>query len=136
LVRKWDILGFRGWCITGTMPRIMMPVFRETILKVVPYAAGQGVQRIHLWGVIYPVALGELLWMCKQFKIQLSTDGMGSSLYPTWGQWGYGDWRVRHYVKPPLEQMGAERARHVDLTRRWLSQLSNTRYYRKPRFSK
>lgn len=31
LLDTGDVLGFGGWCITGKMPSVMMPVFRETI---------------------------------------------------------------------------------------------------------
>lgn len=128
-----DILGLGGWCITGKMPKQMMPVFRETIRVVVPFAAREGVQWIHIWGVIYPPALGELLWMCDRYGIQLSTDSAGPTLKPVFGQWGYGEWRDNDFQQPPVEMRGLYRAWHVHATRLWLDNLENTRWYREPR---
>lgn len=127
-----DILGLGGWCITGKMPRVMMPTFRETIRIVVPYAARCGVKRIHIWGVIHAPALGELLWMCNQHEIALSTDSAGPSVRPAFGRWGYADWTDRNYKKPSTEILGLERARHVEAVRAWLSRLQSTRYCREP----
>jgi hypothetical protein len=127
-----DSLGLGGWCITGKMPAHMMPVFRETIWLIVPYAAGAGVKRLHIWGVVFAPALGELLWLCDQFGLSLSTDSAGPQLRPARGEWGYMGWRDSGYCQPPVDIRGLERARHVQLTRDWLSHLSETKFYREP----
>lgn len=127
-----DILGFGGWCITGKMPKQMLPVFRDTILKVIPFVAQKGIKRIHIWGVIYPYALGEMLWMCDQHGIELSTDSAGPARQPAFGQWGYGNWRDNQYKRVSVETRGLERARHVKLTSEWLSTLHLTDFYRPP----
>lgn len=128
-----DILGLGGWCIIGKMPTAMLGVFRDTIRAVVPYAAAQGVRRVHIWGVIFPYALGELLWMCDQHGIALSTDSAGPTLQPVLNRWGYGDWIDRAYVRPQDTQLiGAERARHVTATIEWLNRLETTVYYQPP----
>ncbi len=133
LLDTQDVLGLGGWCIVGKMPKVMMPVFRETIRLVIPYAAENGVHRVHIWGVLYPRAIGELLWMCDQHEISLSTDSAGPTLKPVLGQWGYGDWIDKTYKCPPVEIRGLERARHVQATRDWLSHLRLTKYYREPK---
>ena len=132
-IEPGDWLGFGGWCIIGKMPKRMMPVFSETVTSVIPYAAQRGVKHIHIWGVIYPYALGELLWMCDQYGIEVSTDSAGPSRNPAFGQWGYGDWRDNGYQRPPPEKMGLDRARHVELTRSWLASFRSTSFYKEPK---
>lgn len=128
-----DILGLGGWCIIGKMPRRMMPVFRRTIRLIVPYAADENVKWIHIWGVIYAPALGELLWLCNQSGIKLSTDSAGPSWRVAFGQWGYGNWRDNDYQGVHVKDRGIERAKHVKLTRGWLANLETTEYYREPK---
>lgn len=128
-----DVLGLGGWCIIGKMPKIMMPVFRETIRQVIPFAAKSGVKRVHIFGVIFPHALGELLWMCNQHEIELSTDSASPSTHPIWGQWGYGNWRDNKYKRKPVETRGLDRAEHVKKTRDWLNELHATTYHKAPK---
>jgi len=128
-MRPGDYFGFGGWCIIGKMPAVMMPVFRETVNLVVPFLAKEGVKHIHIWGVIYPKALGVLLWECDLHGITVSTDSVGPTTHPIFGQWGYGEWRDNTYQKPPLDCLGLERARHTDLTRAWLNRFKSTPHY-------
>jgi hypothetical protein len=127
-----DSLGLGGWCIIGTRPKQMMPVFRETIASVIPCAAKRGVQKVHIFGVIYPPALGELLWMANEHGITVSTDSTSPANHPFRGQWGYGSWRDNSYQRAHVDLRGAERARHVSLTRAYLTQLENEPEYRAP----
>jgi len=129
--RYGDILGLGGWCIIGKMPAIMMPVFRETIIKVIPFAA-QFTKRVHVWGVLYSPAIGELLWMCDQYGLELSTDSSGPQVRPCRGDWGYSGWRDNDYQRPPTEIRGIERARHVATVREWLANFRQTKFYREP----
>lgn len=132
--QQGDIFGLGGWCIIGKMPAVMMPVFRETVTTVIPFLAREGVERVHIWGVVYPPALGVLLWECDQYGMRVSTDSVGPTLSPTRGQWGHGKVREggwwHRIQKPPLEIIGLERARHVRETRTWLDALSQTAYYK------
>jgi len=125
-----DMFGLGGWCIIGKMRKIMMPVFRDTMTRLIPFLGREGVKRVHIWGVIMPAALGGLLWLCDQHNIALSTDSAGPSVHPCFGEWGYGDWRDRNYIRPPVSERGDARASHVKATREWLLNLRNTRYYR------
>lgn len=137
-----DIFGLGGWCILGKQPSLLK-VFRETIQQVIPLLASHKVQRVHIWGVCFAEPLGELLYLCDQYGLKLSTDSMGPSTRPTKGEWGYASWRDASYKKPtPLASCravdasgykaptciagvtrctGLERARHVALTRDWLA---------------
>jgi hypothetical protein len=137
-----DIFGLGGWCILSQQPALL-PDFRLTIQQVIPLLASQKVQRVHIWGVCFAEPLGELLYLCDQYGLKLSTDSMGPSTRPTKGEWGYASWRDPHYKKPtPLDSCkvvdasgykaptcipgktrctGLERARHVALTRDWLA---------------
>lgn len=132
-LREGDVLGLGGWCIIGKHPRVMLPVFRQTIQKVIPYAASQGVKRIHIWGVVYYKALGELLWLCDQHGIALSTDSAGPQLRPCFGEWGYAEWRNNRYVRLDPKYRGVERALHVEWTRQWLANFRETKHYHAPR---
>lgn len=132
-IEPGDWFGLGGWCIIGKMPKRMMPVFSETVDVVIPYAAQRGVRHVHIWGVIYPYALGELLWMCDQYGIEVSTDSAGPSRNPAFGQWGYGNWRDNNYKKPSVDTLGLDRARHVELTRQWLKTLRSTTFYKEPK---
>jgi len=132
LLDTGDVLGFGGWCITGKMPSVMMPTFRETIRLVVPWCGRLGVKRIHIWGVLYAPALGELLWICDQQDIILSTDSAGPSWRPAFGEWGFADWKDPTYTKASVEIRGIHRALHVQATRDWLQNLRYSRYYREP----
>ncbi len=76
---------------------------------------------MHLWGVCYTPALGELLWLCDEAGIELSTDSSGPQVRPCMGEWGYGSWRNTSYTRPEPTIRGAERARHVACTRDWLA---------------
>lgn len=125
-----DMLGMGGFCITGMMPKRMMPVFCKTASLVVPYAAKHGVKRIHIWGVLHAPALAVLLHLCDQHKIALSTDNSGPSTRPCFGNWGYADWTNLDYQQPPVEIRGLERACHVEAVRDWLSGFRFTQYYK------
>jgi hypothetical protein len=143
-----DLLGLGGWCITGKFPAQMMPVFRETMYRLIPFLSQEGIKRVHLWGVCYAPALGELLWLCDQHHIRLSTDSMGPCVRPAHGRWGYAEWtdptyrrvdadRNRTvYVKgydgsrvPVQEARGIHRAEHVRQVRAWLTAFRSTRHY-------
>ncbi len=133
MLESGDALGLGGWCIIGKMPARMMPVFRHTIRRIVPVVARAGVASMHIWGVIYAPALGELLWMCNQYGLSLSTDSAGPSVRPAaFGEWGYADWKDSTYSKAPVEKRGLDRARHVQAVRDWLLNLEDTQYYREP----
>lgn len=127
-----DIFGLGGWCITGKMSKRIMPSLRSTFRKVIPAAANAGVKRVHIWGVLYAPALRELLSWCKQFDIVCSTDSSGPQVRPCFGEWGYDDWRNNNYKRHPVETRGLERARHVQLTREWLSNFSERRTFNRP----
>lgn len=129
LIQDNDIIGLGGWCIIGKMSRQMMPVFQETVTTVIPFLAGEGIKRVHIWGVIYPPALAALYYACSQHQIAVSTDSMGPCLNPTTGDWGYGNWRDNRYVRPDRENMGRERVRHATLTRLWLERFSTSSEY-------
>ena len=124
-----DIFGLGGWCITGKMPKQMVPVFLETMDLVIPFLGREQVKQVHIWGVCFAEILGELLRLCDTYGIALSTDSMGPSVRPANGRWGYAEWIDHHYHKPPCEVLGLDRARHVALTRAWLAQFRTTPHY-------
>lgn len=134
-----DVLGLGGWCILGLFQKVvsLQECFRKTISIVIPYAARRGVKRVHIFGVIYPNALGKLLHIASEHGIEVSTDSLSPSLYPTNKQWGYGKpemggWRDNNHVFAPLAERGIERAEHVRLTREWLTRLDKTQWFVSP----
>lgn len=131
---KGDWLGLGGWCVLGKYQKVvaLQECFRQTINRVIPYAARRGVKRIHIFGVVYPAALGKLLHICDEHGIAVSTDSLSPSLAPTRGQWGYGEWRDNHHIFAPLAERGLERAEHVRLTRDWLTRLDKTQWFVSP----
>lgn len=143
-----DLLGLGGWCITGKLPGQMLPVFRETMHLIIPFLGKEGITRVHIWGVCYAPALGELLWLCDQLGITLSTDSMGPQVRPTRGRWGYAEWTDRHYRRVQAdseregvvnawdgslvrirEARGLHRAEHVQQVRSWLGHFRGTSHY-------
>lgn len=121
--RPGDILGLGGFCITGKMPRQVLPAFREMLHLVLPFVGKEGITRIHIWGCLYAPALAELLYLCDQYKIALSTDSVGPSLRPVFGKWGYSYWTDSTYRfrrPPPGPDLARDRRLHVSLVREWL----------------
>lgn len=93
-----SLLGLGGWCILGKQKR-WLPVFWETIVKVVPIIALTGVKRIHIFGCTWykPIQgfqppIPALLALCDNYGIELSVDGrspIGNALWKnTWKQAG------------------------------------------------
>jgi hypothetical protein len=117
-VRDKDIVGLGGWCILG-LRRSLMPVFRQTMLLVIPFLKKEGVKRVHIWGVCYAEALAELLYLCdhdeegnletETHRLYLSTDSVGPSTRPVqkdpstgYATWGYASWYTNTYPVPPV----------------------------------
>ncbi len=92
-----DIFGLGGFCIIGKMPRQYLPVFLDIIKLVIPFLGKEHVRRVHIWGVCFAEALGELLRICDKWDIRLSTDSVGPSTRPVFGNWGYAEWIDHSY---------------------------------------
>ena len=75
LATSRDWLGLGGWCILGLHKRLL-PEFWRTLHLVLPMAA-RIVSHVHIFGVMWPVALGGLLFLCDRFGLSLSTDSAG-----------------------------------------------------------
>lgn len=127
-----DILGLGGWVGIGVRPKQLMPPFINTIQLIFPDIARAGVRQVHIWGVIYPHALAHLASLCNEYGVQLSTDSIGPQVRVAFGEWGYGDWRDNSYQVAPPRRRGIDRIRHVEETRRWLSNFNIDRYIGKP----
>lgn len=125
-----DWIGLGGWCIVGKMRKRMLPVFVETMRELIPMLSENKVKHAHIWGVIFPEALGYLLYLCNQHNIELSTDSVGPQLKPCFGAWGYGDWTNNNYSRPDVSIRGLERKRHLEITINWLNDFENTQYYK------
>lgn len=134
LMAPEDIFGLGGLCITGLLPDAILPSFSSIIQTVIPYLGAQGVRRVHIWGVCFPEALGQLFSLCRQYQMNVSTDSSGPQRKPMLGEWGYGNWRNNAYKRPPILESckkgtcqpdtfcrGLERIRHLNYTRDYLA---------------
>lgn len=81
--RPGDWIGLGGWCILGVY-RSWLPVFKQAMRRVLPLVASAGLNRVHIFGVLWPPALGPLLWLCDALGLTLSTDSSGPVLQTTW----------------------------------------------------
>lgn len=115
-----DWIGLGGWCILGWF-RSWIPTFWRTARLVLPRIARAGIQRVHIFGVMYQPVMGGLLWLCDRHGLTLSTDSSGPVLQTTWKDrvkagayrdtWeaNVGEWQDRmrtlrrseHYAEPP-----------------------------------
>ncbi|HEY4033039.1 MAG TPA: hypothetical protein VGL94_03640 [Ktedonobacteraceae bacterium] len=133
LFQDGDVLGLGGCCIIGRKPS-MMHDFLEMLSLVIPFAASEGVKRVHLYGSIYTPALSACLAICDHHGIAMSTDSAFPSFAPRLGKWGYGSWRRSKYSRPPVlpscktqscelgtNCLGLKCIEHIKLTREWLS---------------
>lgn len=128
--RSGDMLGLGGWCVIGLYPSQLMPSFRETVKQVIPFAAKEGIKRVHIWGVMFAPALGYLLAYADMCGVQVSTDSSGMQTKPAiYGEYGYAEWRVQGYIKKPSRERGAERVRHVQDSLAWLDSFRSTQWY-------
>jgi hypothetical protein len=78
-----DWLGLGGWCVLGRWRRRWLPAFWETLHACLPLAARAGVRRVHLFGVLWPPALGGLLWLADRRGLAVSTDSSAPLLAAT-----------------------------------------------------
>ncbi len=73
--QKGDYFGFGGFCIIGKQRKRMLPIFYETVHKVLPVLRKKGIGRAHLLGVMIPDAVTFFVKECKKYGIVPSTDG-------------------------------------------------------------
>ena len=69
-----DWLGLGGWCVLGRWRRRWLSAFWETLHACLPLAARAGLRHVHLFGVLWPPALGGLLWLADRHGLAASTD--------------------------------------------------------------
>lgn len=114
-----DIFGLGGWCILGLF-RSWLPTFWDTIRRVVPMIASAGLVKVHIYGVMWRVPLGGLLWLCDRHKLILSTDSKKAA----------GD-----LTFPDPKKAGALATTWEENCRLWQQRLANLRrseFYREP----
>lgn len=80
-----DWIGLGGWCILGRW-RSWLPTFWATLRLVLPRIAAAHVAHVHIFGVLYPPALGGLVWLADQHGLTVSSDSSApvlSAVYTT-----------------------------------------------------
>lgn len=119
VIQPNDIFGLGGWCILG-MKQSLINVFWQTLYRVIPLIAASGVKDIHIFGVMWRVPLGGLLWLCDQYGLNLSTDSTKPILDTTWAN---------------KKQSGAKFDYWLDNVVWWQNELANlrqSRFYKAP----
>lgn len=125
-----DVLGLGGWAYTGRSRGRLMPLLRECVKSVIPFAAREGIRRVHIWGVCLPKALSALLWEADKHGVEVSTDSSGPVRKVAFSDWGYGEWRDNSYQRPDdPKAFYFDRVWHVEATRRWLAEFRTTPNY-------
>lgn len=81
--RPGDVFGLGGWCILGLF-RSWLPTFWEAMRRVLPMVANAGLDRVHIFGVMWQVPLGGLLWLADQYGLAVSTDSKKAAMDCTW----------------------------------------------------
>lgn len=71
--RPGDWIGLGGWCILGRC-KTLLPEFWRTMYQVLPRVEEAGVDHVHIFGVLWPPALGGLLWLADQYELTVSAD--------------------------------------------------------------
>jgi len=78
-----DWIGLGGWCILGRW-KSWLPEFWRTIRLCMPEIAAAHIGHVHIFGCIWPPALGGLLWLSDQYGISVSSDSGAPILNCTW----------------------------------------------------
>lgn len=117
--RPGDILGLGGWCVLGLM-RSWLPEFWATLRRCLPLIARSGINRVHIFGVLWPKALGGLLWLADQLGLAVSTDSSAPLLQTSWS-----DLRKAGALAPTWEA-------NVQAWRARLASLRGSPEYRQP----
>jgi hypothetical protein len=79
-----DWIGLGGWSILGRYQRQWLPAFWQTLSTCLPMIAAAGVPHVHVFGVLWPPALGGLLWLADRHGLTVSTDSSEPLLAATW----------------------------------------------------
>lgn len=74
LMRPTDYFGFGGFCIIGRQRRQLLPVFYETVDRVMPMLRRHNITRAHIFGVCLPEAVTYLAESGRKHGIVTSTD--------------------------------------------------------------
>lgn len=120
--RPGDVFGLGGWCILG-LQRSWLRTFWESIRRVLPMMAAAGLSRVHIFGVMWTVPLGGLVWLADRYGLVVSTDSKKAVSDCRW--------------KTPEQrrQAGARRdtwEENVAWWRQTLAELRNSPVYREP----
>ena len=114
-----DVFGLGGWCILG-LQKSWLPTFWGAMRKVLPMVAKAGLTRVHIFGVMWQVPLGGLVWLADRHRLVVSTDSKKAALDCTWKD---------------AKKAGAKCERWEDNVKWWqreLAELRSSPHYREP----
>lgn len=117
-----DWIGLGGWCILGRQQK-WMSTFRQTLINIIPIIARSPIKHVHIYGVMFEPALGNLLWMCDKYGLTLSTDSRKALSDCRWKK---EEDRIKAGARKPYWQ---------DNVKYWKQHLANFRqtpFYRSP----
>lgn len=115
-----DWIGLGGWCILGRFTSYM-PAFWATLYRILPRIAAAGLSHVHIFGVLYPPALGGLLWLADRHGLTVSTDSSSPLVVPT-----------RKDVKKSGARVPGSPLGNVEYWKAFLSELRTSPHYRRP----
>ncbi len=117
-----DVFGLGGWCILGVQ-RGWLPTFWAAMRRTLPLVAAAGLTRVHIFGVMWQVALGGLVWLADLHGLTVSTDSKKPAADCTW----LGDEKAKKAGRrmPTWEQ-------NCEWWRKTLADLRSSTYYREP----
>jgi hypothetical protein len=99
VMRPGDYFAFGGFCIIGKMPKRMMPVFAETLPRVLDTLIPFGIRRFHLLGVMYPEAVTLAAGEARRRGVEISTDSSGAETSGVHGRIYIEGRQVQKYTK-------------------------------------
>lgn len=114
-----DYIGFGGWCVLGRFTSYL-PSFYETLHQCIPLIAQSPVRHVHIYGVLYELALAPLLWITDRYGLTVSCDSSRPILDCT---------------KANDKKAGIKHPNWRDNVRWWQEHLANLRqssFYREP----
>jgi len=94
MMKAGDWFAFGGFCIVG-MNKSLLPVFVETIDRTLPLLRRRGIERAHILGVCWHVAIEEAAALGRKHGVQMSTDSSALEIQSVHGK----VWDVRHMAE-------------------------------------
>lgn len=120
--RPSDIFGLGGWCILGMQPS-WLRTFWGAMRRTLPLVAAAGLTEVHIFGVMWRVPLGGLVWLADRHGLKVSTDSKKAAKDCVWK------------TEAEAKKAGRRRETWEENIAWWQTELANlrsSRFYREP----